>query len=232
MALRFDDFDILMFDCYGTLIDWESGLLFALKPVLSKHGVQVADGPLLEAYAELETRYEAGPYQPYKSVLRCVLSGLGSQFGFTPSEEELALFSHSVRNWPPFDDSAAALQVLESRYKLVVLSNIDDDLFSHSANHLQVEFDRVFTAQQIGSYKPSFRNFEYALERLDTPPKRILHIAQSLFHDIKPAQALGLSTVWVNRRQGREGFGATPPADTEPDYEVPDLRSLEAAMFR
>ena len=135
-------------------------------------------------------------------------------------------FQTSVRDWPPFSDSVEALRSLQRKYKLVVLSNIDDDLFEYSKARLGIEFHRVFTAQQIGSYKPAKRNFEYALNALAVPGERILHVAQSLFHDIAPARKMGLSTVWVNRRQGQDGFGATPMADAEPDLEVQNLKTL------
>jgi 2-haloacid dehalogenase len=129
-------------------------------------------------------------------------------------------------HWPAFPDSSQALRALGTRYRLIILSNIDDDLFRFSQKILNVTFDHVFTAQQIGSYKPSRRNFEYLIRHAGAPPHAILHVAQSLFHDIAPAKEMGLSTVWVNRRQGRAGFGATPPAEAEPDCQVPDLRSL------
>ncbi len=127
---------------------------------------------------------------------------------------------------PPFPDSPEALKLLSRRFKLVILSNVDDDLFALSAKRLGVEFSDVITAQQVGSYKPDVRNFRLMLERTGNHPKRVLHVAQSLFHDIAPAKSLGLTTVWVNRRHDRPGFGATPPAEATPDLEVPDLITL------
>jgi 2-haloacid dehalogenase len=155
-----------------------------------------------------------------------VLERLGARLGFVPTAEELQRFSISVKNWPAFSDSASALQALRRRYRLAIISNIDDDLFAFSAERLQVKFDWIITAKQVKSYKPSLNNFRLAFERIGVPQKRILHVAQSLFHDIAPANLLGLSTVWVNRRHNKEGSGATPVAQARPDLEVPDLRTL------
>ncbi len=224
--LKFEDFEVLTFDCYGTLIDWEAGIWAALRPVLSNHHIQMAVEKALELYGELETEAERGEYHEYRAVLQMVLEGFGKRLGFSPTETELEGFSGSVENWPAFPDSARALIALKGMYKLAILSNIDDDLFAFSARRLQVPFDWVITAQQARSYKPSLNNFHLALERIGLPRHKILHVAQSLFHDIVPAKQLGLATVWVNRRQDKEGFGATPPAQIEPNLEVPDLETL------
>ena len=224
--MDFDRFKCLSFDCYGTLIDWETGLLAMLRSIFSRHRAEVGDQEILQSYAAAETDIEAGPYRPYRQVLRQVLLRLGEQYGFSPDSEELEEFSNSIKDWPPFADSPDALAALQVKYKLIILSNIDDDLFQHSARQLGVDFDRVFTAQQVRSYKPSEENFRYLLENAGVPREQILHVAQSLFHDIAPAKRLGLATVWVNRRSGQQGTGATPPAQAEPDLEVPDLRKL------
>jgi 2-haloacid dehalogenase len=155
---------------------------------------------------------------------------MGERLGFRPSAAELERFGLSVADWPAFPDSARALQALKRKYKLGILSNIDDDLFATSAPRLGVAFDWVVTAQQARSYKPSLNNFHLAIARLGVPRDRILHVAQSLYHDIAPAKSLGLATVWVNRRQGRPGSGATPPAQAKPDWEVPDMETLAAQM--
>jgi 2-haloacid dehalogenase len=224
--LNFDDFAVLTFDCYGTLIDWETGIWQALSPILANHDVAVDQQQALERYAALESEIERGPYLEYKQVLRKVLEGLGAQFGFTPTAAELGRFSESVRDWPAFSDSPAALQALHRKYKLAIVSNVDDDLFAHSTRRLQTTFDFVITAQQARSYKPSLNNFHLAFQRIGLPPAKILHVAQSLFHDHVPAKSLGLSTVWVNRRHDQPGSGATPTAEARPDLEVPDLQSL------
>jgi 2-haloacid dehalogenase len=225
-VLNFEQFEVLTFDCYGTLIDWETGLWAALCPIFESHRVSVSLEDALTLYGELESEVERGAYRDYKAVLRSVLEGLGSRLGFAPTPAELDRFAVSVQEWPAFPDSPRALRALKTKYKLAIISNIDDDLFAFSAQRLQVPFDWVITAQQVQSYKPSLNNFHRAFERLGVPPSRILHVAQSLFHDIAPAKALGLATVWVNRRRGKAGPGATPPAQAQPDLEVPDLQSL------
>jgi 2-haloacid dehalogenase len=208
--IDFDAFDALTFDCYGTLIDWESGLLAAL------------DGEdLLEAFAREEARLEAGPYLPYKEVLAGCLRALRP--GAT--EEQQRAFALSVKDWPAFPDSAQALQRLKQRFRLGVITNCDDDLFAASNAKLGVEFDWVITAEQARGYKPRTENFEFAFARIDVPRERILHVAQSLYHDHVPAKALGMTTVWIDRRAGRGG-GATPPAHTVPDLTVPDMAGL------
>jgi 2-haloacid dehalogenase len=227
-GLDFDRFDVLTFDCYGTLIDWEAGLLTALRPPLAAHGIEAPDEALLEAFARHEAELEAGPYQPYRSILGSVLRAMLGHQGSEPTEDEVAAFGGSVAEWPAFPDSAAALARLHERFTLGVITNCDDDLFAGSERRLGVTFDQVVTAQQAKRYKPNPRGFELMFERVGLPPARILHVAQSLFHDHVPATRLGLSTVWVDRRAGRTGFGATPPADASPDLIVPDMATLAA----
>ncbi|RMF85781.1 MAG: haloacid dehalogenase type II [Nitrospinota bacterium] len=228
--LDFTRYTVLSFDCYGTLIDWETGILEALRPVLSAHHLAVDAEQLLRLYAELESRAESGEYRRYREVLQQVMEGLGERLGFTPSLEERNCLVQSLPHWQPFPDTVEALKAFKNRFRLAIISNIDDDLFAQSARHLQVPFDWVITAEQVRSYKPSLQNFRFALDRIGVPSDQILHVAQSRYHDIVPAQTLGLSTVWVNRRQGKEGEGATPPAQGTPDLEVPDLRSLVTLM--
>jgi 2-haloacid dehalogenase len=218
--------EALTFDCYGTLIDWETGLLAALRPVLDAHGAEAPDEVLLEAFGRHETALEAGEYLSYREVLAGVLRAIGDDFGFSPTGSELEAFSSSVGEWPPFADSPGALERLGRRFRLGVITNCDDDLFVRSAERLGVEFDWVITAELARSYKPSHRNFELALLTIGLPPERVLHVAQSLFHDHVPAKELGLSTVWVDRRRGKPGAGATPPAEGSPDLTVPDMASL------
>lgn len=219
-------YDYLTFDCYGTLIDWERGILNALQPLLARHGQTLTDDQALELFGELEAEAEHGPYQPYREILATVMDGVAARLGLTLAPSERATLADSVGDWPPFPDSVAGLRSLATHYKLVILSNIDDELFALSNRHLQGDFADVITAQQVGSYKPNPRNFAVLLERLAAPKERILHVAQSLFHDHVPAKAAGLATVWVNRRHDRPGFGATPPANAQPDLEVPDLQTL------
>ena len=229
--LDFNRFEVLSFDCYGTLIDWEKGILGALQPVFKAHGTSLSDDQTLELYAELELEVQKeGQYVKYKEVLRKVVRQFGSRLGFTPSEFELNCLANSLRDWLPFPDTVPALTTLKKNFKLAVISNVDDDLFAFSAERLQVEFDWVITAEQAKSYKPSLRMFEYAMQKIGRPPERMLHIAQSVYHDIIPAKAMGLSAIWVNRRKGQQDSGATPPASCDSDLEVPDLKSLVSYM--
>jgi 2-haloacid dehalogenase len=227
--MDFDQFEAITFDCYGTLIDWERGILDALGSVLSAHGHEHPDEEwLLEGFARLEAEAERGRFRPYREVLQDVVKGFGRDLGFSPTQAEAEAFACSVEGWPPFPDTAGALRALAARYRLAVVSNVDDDLFEGTARRLGVSFAEVVTAQQVRSYKPSPPHFLEVLRRLDLPRDRILHVAQSLYHDIAPARMLGWSTVWVNRRAGRRGGGATKPSPAKADLEVADLASLVA----
>jgi 2-haloacid dehalogenase len=228
--LNFDHFEVLTFDCYGTLIDWETGIWEALRPTLTNHRITSTKDTVLELYGELESEAERGEYLEYKAVLGRVIEGLGLRLGFVPTPAEVQQFSTSVKDWPAFPDSARALQALHQKYKLAIISNIDDDLLAFSAQRLQVQFDWIITAQQAKSYKPSLNNFQLAFQRIGFSQDKILHVAQSLFHDIVPAKALGLATAWINRRHNQAGFGATPPAQAQPDLEVPDMQALAERM--
>ena len=226
--LDFEAFDVLTFDCYGTLIDWETGLLAALRRPVAAHGVEATDEALLEAFARHEGEIEAGPFRRYREVLGEVLRRMLADFGRAPTEAEVQAFGGSVAEWPPFPDSAAALARLHERFKLGVITNCDDDLFAASEARLGMRFDWVVTAEQAKRYKPNPRGFELMFERVGLPPSRILHVAQSLFHDHVTAKRLGLSTVWVDRRGDRPGSGATPPAEATPNLRVPDMATLAA----
>jgi 2-haloacid dehalogenase len=229
MALDFSRFRCLTFDCYGTLIDWEQGILAALRPILQAHGEARSDAELLRAYADLEAHLEGGPYRSYRAVLEDIVRGIGEQFGFNPSAEEVRSLPESLPKWDPFPDTRAALQALHTKYQLAIISNTDDDLFAATARKLGVKFDFVITAQQAKSYKPSLNNFRLAIDRIGLPVESILHVGQSVFHDVVPAKSLGLATVWVTRRRVKEGIAATLPASGQPDMEVPDLKTLAGA---
>src|SRR5271170_4668158 len=228
--MRLGDFKALAFDCYGTLIDWEQGILAELRPWAARKGL--SDDTILESFGAEEARCEsATPDRPYPAVLADVYRALGRGWGLPVNEIAPIAFGGSVGRWPAFPDSADALGYLKRQFKLVILSNVDRSSFARSNAKLQVEFDLVLTAQDIGSYKPDRRNFDRLtseLAALGIAQDRILHVAQSLFHDIAPAKALGLKTVWVNRRKGRPGGGATPPAagDAAPDLEVASMAEL------
>jgi 2-haloacid dehalogenase len=228
-AIDFGAFDALTFDCYGTLIDWEAGLLEAFRPILAAHDVAIDEEDLLARYARYEAAAEAGPYLTYREVLARSLAGVAGETGFTPDAAEIDGFAGSVVDWPAFPDSAPALARLAARFRLGVITNCDDDLFAASQRRLGVQFDRVVTAQQARAYKPSARTFELAVERLGLPRERILHVAQSLFHDHVPAKRFGLTTVWIDRRHDRPGSGATPPADATPDARFLDMASFADA---
>jgi 2-haloacid dehalogenase len=223
--LDFAQFEWLSFDCYGTLIDWESGLLGYLRPLLREKGGAISDAEVLSLYSEFEPREQSGEYRSYREVLASVVHDFARELRFDVDETEANGLADSIRDWEPFADTVAALHRLHSRYKLAILSNIDDDLFAHSARKLQVPFDCVVTAQQARSYKPSLNNFEVLLQRLAIPRTRLLHVAESLYHDVGAAGSLGIATVWVNRRQGKAS-AATKLTDARPDMEVPDVGRL------
>ncbi len=226
--LDFDRFEVVSFDCYGTLIDWEGGLLPVLKQLLSNREIDFSDDRTLELFAEFESELEnsKNDYIRYREILQKVVQKIGQRVNFEPTATEINSLVDSLKSWQPFPDTVAALSALKQKYKLAVISNIDDDLFAGTAKHLNVEFDWLITAEKVRSYKPSTRNFEIALETMGIPPEKLLHVAQSVYHDIVPATSMGISTVWVNRRQDKTGFGATMPASGKPDLEVPDLKTL------
>lgn len=182
---------------------------------------------MLHRYARHEAAVQAGPYLRYREVLAAALRGVADELGFEPTEAEVDAFSGSVADWPAFPDSAAALARLKERFRLGVITNCDDDLFEASNRRLGVEFDWIVTAEQVGAYKPAERNFEVAFERLGLPRERILHVAQSIFHDHVTAKRLGLATVWIDRRG--EGSGATPVAEAAPDATFEDMAAFAAA---
>jgi 2-haloacid dehalogenase len=220
--LAFHSFQAITFDCYGTLIDWESGILRVLRPLLAEHGKPVNHEEILELYAELEPAIQARAYQPYRLVLAEVVRGVGQHYGFSVSIDEARSLATSLKNWTPFPDTVTALRALKSRYRLGIISNTDDSLFSETAQHLQVAFDWVITAEQARAYKPARAIFELALKKIGLPARRILHAGQSLFHDVIPAKQMGMSTVLVTRR----GPGAVKRASAQPDLQVPDLKTL------
>jgi 2-haloacid dehalogenase len=230
--LDFNRFEILTFDCYGTLINWEAGILTALHRILSAHGKKADDATLLKLYGDFETLSEEGTFHPYREVLQSVVRRFGAELGFTPTEGETRSLPDSLVTWNPWPDTVAALQQLKTRFRLAIVSNVDDDLFAATRPKLAVEFDEVITAQQAQAYKPSLKIFELALSRINAPAHRVLHVGQSIFHDVVPAQALGLATVWVNRPSARPGVGAVKTAEAKPDLTVSSLEELAAAAFQ
>ncbi len=226
--IPYASFDVLTFDCYGTLIDWEAGIAAAARLQLGDAVAGASDEEIVAAFAEVEHRAEV-PYKSYREVLALSLRGMGERLGAPVSDAQARGFGSSVGQWPAFPDSAGALARLQERFRLAVITNCDDDLFAASNRRLGVEFDWIVTAQQVGSYKPDERNFAALFERLGAdgvPRERILHVAQSLFHDHVPAKARGLTTAWIDRRHDKPGSGATPPATVTPDLVAPDMASF------
>ncbi len=226
MAIDFGRIDVVSFDCYGTLIDWEAGILSALAPFRAQFNPRATDDEMLEQYAALETVMETGEHILYKDVLRGVMRGFARRASVREERFDADLLVNSLANWPPFPDTVESLRRLKQRYRLAIISNTDDDLFAQTARLLEVPFDFVVKAQQVGAYKPSTRNFSYALDTFRVPKENWLHAAQSRFHDIAPARSLGISTAWVNRRAGKKSHGATVPSRATPDLEVASLAAL------
>ena len=221
--MRLSDFKVLSFDCYGTLIDWESGMLAALRPIAAKAARPLTDDQILEAHARHESFQQAQtPAMPYSRLLAVVARRLAEEWGVATSWDECVAYGDAIRDWPAFPDSAKALGYLKRHFKLAILSNVDNVSFAASNEKLGVAFDAIFTAEDIGSYKPSPRNFEYMLEKLagmGIQRNEILHTAESLYHDHKPANDFGLASCWIHRRHGREGFGATMDPGATPRFD-------------
>ncbi len=229
--MKLTDFEALTFDCYGTLIDWERGIATALGAWAGGHGIAAGDDELLEAFSRHENRIEAEqPAMLYPQVLARTLRDVATDYGTSASAAEEKTFGASVKDWPAFPDSAEALAYLKQHYKLVVVSNVDRASFAHSNERLGVDFDLVVTAQDVGAYKPAPAHFERAfagLAEIGVPRAKILHTAQSLFHDHVPAKKhFAMTTIWINRQAGKPG--ATPAADLDvtPDWEVPSMAAM------
>ncbi len=218
--MRLSDFTALSFDCYGTLIDWETGLADALRPLQERTGA--ASDDLIEAHGAIEHQVEEEyPQLRYSELLEKVHERLSRRFGVVPDAEAAKAFGQSVGDWPAFPDSAEALRYLKQHFKLIILSNVDRASFARSNARLVVEFDHVFTAEEIGSYKPDLRNFEYMLDRVGEAgisKEELLHTAQSLFHDHVPANRLGIASAWIDRRHDKAGSGATVLPDPMPHF--------------
>ena len=234
--MKLTDFKVLTFDCYGTLIDWEAGLFDGLRTLVARSRRAMSRDQALEEFGRHEFAQEQEtPAMPYSHLLAVVYRRLGEAWGIATTNEAANAFGASVPDWPEFPDSAAALQYLKRYYKLVILSNVDRVSFRASNLRLKVDFDAIYTAQDIGSYKPSDRNFEYLLRRLkedfgfDKPD--VLHVAQSLLHDHAPANRAGLTSAWIDRRHALEGWGATvpPPGTPHYDFRFESMAALAAA---
>jgi 2-haloacid dehalogenase len=235
--MKLTGFKVLSFDCYGTLIDWETGLFNALAPLIEKAGLpRRSRDEILATFAGHEADQEARtPAMPYSQLLSVVYQRLAQEWKVAVTSEQANIFGASIPDWPEFPDSPQALQYLKQHFKLIILSNVDRISFRSSNARLKVEFDAIYSAQDIGSYKPSPRNFEYLLRRVqeDFGLRRgdILHTAQSLFHDHAPANAFGIASAWIDRRHAAQGWGATPaPAGTPKfDFRFESMAALADA---
>lgn len=221
--MKLTDFKALTFDCYGTLIDWESGIVNGLVPLTSRVSETLSRDQILEAHARHEsTQQRWTPGYRYSDLLAIVYKRLAEEWQVVVTPQECETYGQSVALWPAFEDSAASLVYLKQHYQLVILSNVDNRSFSCSHEKLQVEFDAIYTAEDVGSYKPSDRNFEYMLEHLSMRginKSDILHTAESMFHDHAPANKHGLTSCWIYRRHEQQGFGATMDPGGTPDYQ-------------
>ena len=218
--MKLSDFKMLTFDTYGTLIDWESGIYNALEPLLDKLPLKLSRDEVLELFAEYEMQQQAShPTQVYSSVLDEVSRAIAKKWQIKISDEEAVTFGRSVKHWPEFEDSAASLNYLRQHYLMATLTNCDRISYMGSNARLEIEWDAIYTAQDVGCYKPRLRNFEYMFEKarrdLGILPHEILHVAQSLTHDMVPATSMGMTKVWINRRHNQEGLGATAPPQGE-----------------
>ena len=227
--MDFGRFEWLSFDCYGTLVDWESGICAAVGDVLESHGIRKSGAEILALYADLEPRaQDSQTFLEYRRVLRNVMAMIAAELGFRCAGSEMDALADSLPGWPVFGDVKNALEALKAHYRLAVISNVDDDLFEGTARALDADFDVVVTAQQARSYKPSLTNFEMAAARMAVGTRAWLHVAESLFHDIGPANQLGISSVWVNRA---DRGGATRRTGAVPDLVVRDLAALAVAAI-
>lgn len=225
--MNLSDFKVLTFDCYGTLIDWESGMVAGLKPltdrIAARDGRPLDRNAVLEAHARQESFHQRQtPAKTYSDLLACVYRRLAEEWGLSVSWDEALGYGRLVANWPAFADSAESLAYLKAHFKLVILSNVDNASFAHSNARLGVDFDAIYTAEDVGSYKPAAANFEYMLEKLATRgigSSDILHTAESMFHDHAPANRHGLKNCWIYRRHADEGFGATMHPGDMPHYD-------------
>ncbi|MEM7745143.1 MAG: haloacid dehalogenase type II [Pseudomonadota bacterium] len=233
---KLTDFKVLTFDCYGTLIDWESGIWDALQPLWLAGGCEVPRQEALLAFAEAESAQQAAtPDMLYPRLLTHVHRTLAKRFGLTTTQDMDRAFGNSVAHWPAFPDSADALRILKKHYQLVILSNVNRDGFAASNRKLGVSFDAIYTAQDVGSYKPNPANFDFMLNHLKADlglePSEILHTAQSLFHDHVPATRAGLTKCWIDRQNLADGggWGATAVVPDMPEVSFRFTSMMEMA---
>lgn len=219
---RATDYDVISFDCYGTLVDWESAIVSTLQELLQSHDANMNNDVVLEYFAnwEPEEQIRGGSY---RSVLRRVLDRYGYRLGFRPRNGDFATFEECIARASVFEDTVDSLEALKKDFKLAVITNTDNDLFEITRETLRVEFDFVVTAEDTGCYKPSVDMFNAAMAEMGSKD-RMLHVAQSVFHDISPANSLGIDTVWIDRTSGRPG--ATRQVDEEAKWTYKNLQEL------
>jgi 2-haloacid dehalogenase len=234
--VKLNDFEALSFDCYGTLIDWETGIAAVLREWAARRNVQMGELALITAYGGHEATAERErPGDLYPDILARSMRALGAELGAEVTDADAEALARSVSDWPAFPDSRDALAALSGRFKLIILSNVDRTSFAASNQRLGIEFTSILTAEEIGSYKPSPRNFDALIaetRRLEVDDGKLLHVAQSLFHDHVPAKNAGLPTVWINRRHAKPGWGATPGprVAVTPDWTFPSMADFAAAV--
>ena len=227
--LNFEKFEWISFDCYGTLVDWETGIHDVVAEVFARHGVRRTRAEILAMFANAEPRVQSsGQFMEYRRVLRDVMEIMAWEASIRLPRTEADCLPDSLPQWPVFPDAPAALAKMQERYRLGIISNVDDELFAGTAEALGIEFDGVITSQQAGSYKPDLRNFHLAQERFATGKEQWLHVAESLFHDIGPANLMGIPSVWVNRP---DRGGGTKPTGAKPSLSVQDLTELSSLMI-
>ena len=223
VEMKLSDYKALTFDVYGTLIDWESGMVSALKPLTDRVSRSLTRDDILQAHAYYESTTQLlTPAKIYCDLLAVVYRRLAEEWVVEVTWEECQAYGLSVRQWPAFEDSAEALAYLKQHFRLIVLTNTDNVSFSGSNARLGIQFDGVYTAEDIGSYKPADRNFVYmfeTLKRCGIEKNEILHTAESMFHDHAPANKHGLANCWIYRRHDKEGFGATMNPGDMPKYD-------------
>ena len=234
---EFDRFQVLSFDCYGTLIDWEAGIRAALRVWADRHRVIATDDEMLDHFATFETsiEQETEPAPLYPAVLEETLRRIGLAVGGPVDDRDATAFGASVGDWPAFPDSTGALLRLQQRHRLIIVSNVDRASFAASNRRLGVTFDRIITAEEVGAYKPQEPHFEALLAQIRSwgfGKDQLLHVAQSLYHDHEPANRAGLATVWIDRRHDHEGYGATPPPvdpSAAPEWRFPSMTAFADA---
>jgi 2-haloacid dehalogenase len=224
--INFHDFEVMTLGCFGTLIDWQKGLLSAMRPLYTSQGIVIGDKKIVRKFIQYESEITKKGYIPYKEVLKKVLIKIGHDNGFVPTIAEINTIVHSIKEWVPFPDVLESLQTFKKQYKLALIANIEKSILGDLMQQFNIEFDWIFTADEVQTYKPSLEIFKHALNGLEISPSRILHVGHSLSQDIAPAKELKMTTAWVNRNIPQKGVSDLTTTEVEPDLEIPDLKTL------